>query len=156
MKVNWVKIQIISIFLFFVLLPFNACDSEDDNIPYVIVSFSLDLNVYNQLTTPGYSMMFENEGYGGVIVFCEYYDVTAPGSSIYYAFDAGCTYDAEFEESDTCSCSLSIIDNGASAICPCCSSEYSLYGGYPYKGDATVGLRQYNASVLNNKLYVSN
>lgn len=150
MKVNLLKKQIFSILFLFMLLPFHACDGDQDYIPYVPVSFSIDLTVYNQLTTSGYSELFENEGYGGVIVFCEYYDVSTPSASLYYAYDATCTYEVSSD------CRLVNEGNNVNAVCSCCGSEYSLFGGYPFKGEASKGLKAYDVSVLNSKLYISN
>ena len=150
MKFNRIKIQLISIFMLFLLLPYQSCKEDQNNIPYVPVKFSILLDVYNQLTTPGYSMLFEGVGYGGVIVFCEFYDITTPSNSIYYAFDATCTNEISED------CTLEVEGNSVNAVCPCCESEYSLYGGYPFKGNASIALKQYNITLLNNTLYISN
>lgn len=132
------------------LLIMPHCNKTEVIIPYVIVNFSLDLTIINELKTPGYSKLYPYEGYGGVIVYCEFYDVVTPNASVYYAYDATCTY----ELNDTCS----IINEGNSitAVCPCCGSEFHLNGGYPFKGKATAPLKMYNATILNNKLIVSN
>lgn len=150
MKVNIQKILTFSLFILFLSFPFHACDSDQDYIPYVRVKFNVDLTVYNQLTVSGYSMLFENEGYGGVIVFCEYYDVVTPSASLYYAYDATCTNEISAD------CSLAVEGNSVNAVCSCCGSEYSLFGGYPFKGLASQALKSYNIAVLGNKLYVSN
>jgi hypothetical protein len=127
-----------------------SCKKDQEYVPYVPVNFTLDLNIINELTSTGYSKLYPYEGYGGVIVFCQFYDVVTPTASVYYAFDATCTY----EISDTCS----VVNEGnnVKAVCPCCESEYYLYGGYPYKGEATVSLKMYNVSILNNRLRIYN
>lgn len=150
MKSQLFNIQYISIFLLLLIFSTTACNHDDDYIPYVMVDFVLDLNIKNELCTTGYSEKFTNEGYAGVIVFCETYDPITPTASIYYAYDAACT----FELSDTCS--VENRGNGVMAICPCCGSEYYLYGGYPYKGEAAASLKMYKVAILNNKLRVYN
>lgn len=150
MKVNLFKKVIFSVIMLFLLVVFNNCNEDESGVPYVPVNLSLKLEVYNQLMTPGYSMVFDSVGYGGIIVFCEMYDLVTPSNSIYYAFDATCTNELSED------CSLEVTGNSVYAVCPCCGSEFSFYGGYPYKGDASHSLKQYNISIFNNSLYISN
>ncbi len=114
-----------------------SCDKDDNNpIPYEHVSFTINLNIVNDLTVPGNSVYFPQAGFGGVIVYCE-----LPGS--YYAFDAACTY----EVSRNCR----VENEGILGKCPCCGSEFILISGaYPAKGPAAMPLQQYNVSVVNN------
>jgi len=125
---------IISFYL--ILVPVSCKKVQDTMVPYVPVSFVVNLNIVNQLTVPGNSVFFPQYGYGGVIVYCE-----LPGS--YYAYDATCTY----EVSRSC-----IVENeGLIAECPCCGSQFVLLGSaYPSEGPATMPLKQYNVSVVNN------
>mgnify|MGYP003768781165 CR=1 FL=1 len=120
-----------------------SCD-EDENrvIPYVTVSFTIDLSIVNDLTVTGNSVLFRGAGFGGVIVYCEY-----PGS--YYAFDAACTH----EVSQSC-----ILKNeGLLGTCPCCGSQFILTGSaYPSSGPATHPLQPYHVSVAGNKLHIYN
>src|SRR6056297_2690160 len=68
--------------ILFFLVPLHSCDKDyNEIIPDVPVTFSINLNIANELTVPGNSVLFPYEGYGGVIVYCK-----MPGS--YYAFDA--------------------------------------------------------------------
>jgi len=150
---NLVKLikNFFSLFIISGFLLMQSCnDSNDDYIPYVPVDFSIDLNTFNELTTTGYSEKYEHDGYNGVIVFCEYYDVVNPYNSIYHAYDAACT----FEISD--SCSIINNDNNVMAECPCCETKYSLFDGYPISGSATIPLKYYYVSLINNRLYISN
>lgn len=124
-------------FVFYVLITVSvSCDKvQDSQVPYVPVSFTIDLNIANGLTIPGNSMFFP-EGYGGVIVYCE-----LPDS--YYAYDATCTY----EISQTCK----IKNEGVLGTCSCCESQFILIGGgFPSKGPAAAPLKQYNVSQLNS------
>jgi len=125
--------------LFFLILQFIGFSCRNDQntiIPFVPVSFTVNLNIVNDLNVPGNSVFFPGVGYGGVVVYCE-----MPGS--YYAFDATCTY----EVSNTC-----IVENdGVLGTCPCCGSQFVfLSGSYPSKGPAAMPLKQYNVSQLNN------
>jgi nitrite reductase/ring-hydroxylating ferredoxin subunit len=122
------------IFLFLFSL---SCDKINDYpIPDVPVSYIINLNIANELTVPGNSLYFSNAGFGGLIVYCE-----MPGS--WYAFDAACTYEA----SATC-----IVKNeGVLADCPCCKSQFVLISGaYPTQSPASLPLKQYNVSMVNN------
>jgi Rieske Fe-S protein len=125
------------------LMIFFSCDdSKNKIIPYVPVSFTIDLNIINDLTVPGNSVFFEGVGFGGVIVYCEF-----QGS--YYAYDAACTH----EISQTC-----VLKNeGILATCPCCKSQFLLMGGaYPSKGPASFPLQSYHISNAGSKLHVYN
>lgn len=150
MKVKPHLYQIISLTALFMLLFLHGCNDDQEYIPYVPVNFSVNLTIMNELTTTGYSRLFEAEGYGGVIVFCEFYDVVTPSASIYHAYDATCTNEISKD------CTLSSENNNVTALCSCCSSEYSLFDGFPYKGDATVALKTYNVSIVSNKLQIYN
>ena len=57
---------------FFVLVLFLnlSCDEIDSQIPDVPVRLTLNLSIYNELTIPGNSLLFENIVFGGVIVYC--------------------------------------------------------------------------------------
>ncbi len=135
------KYFIISLLVSFL---FFSCDENQNSIiPYVPFSFTVNLNIVNELTVSGNSVLFPNVGFGGVVVYCE-----VPGS--YYAFDAACTY----EVSPSCQ----VQNEGVLAECPCCGSQFILISGaYPSKGPAEMPLKQYNVSVLsNNQLRVYN
>jgi Rieske Fe-S protein len=114
-----------------------ACEKPQNTpVPNVPVSFTINLNIVNELTVATNSVYFPNVGYGGIIVYCE-----LPGS--YYAFDATCTH----EVSRGC-----IVKNeGVLAECPCCESQFILISGaYPSRGPAEMPLKQYNVSVVND------
>jgi len=125
-------------FIFYILLLFMAsCDkAQDSQVPDIPFSFTINLNIANDLTIPGNSMFFPGIGYGGVLVYCE-----LPGT--YYAFDATCTY----EISQNCK----IKNEGALGTCSCCDSQFILIGGaYPAKGPAAAPLKVYNISQVNS------
>ena len=135
--------------LLLLMFPVNSCKQQEEYIPYVPVNFTVDLSIYNDLTSTGFSMKYPG-GYAGVIIYCQYYDVSNPSNSLYYAFDAACTV----EVND--SCSVENTGNNLNATCPCCGSVYTLYDGIPISGEASIPLKEYNINILGNKLYVSN
>ncbi len=137
MKQGIVKFGKYFVFSVLLMMISISCDkTQNTPIPYVPVSFNINLTIANDLTVPGNSVYFANVGYGGIVVYCE-----LPGS--YYAFDASCTY----EVSRTC-----IVQNeNVTAECPCCGSQFVLLSGaYPSKGPAEMPLKQYNVSMVND------
>jgi hypothetical protein len=146
-----------SIFSFLMLTLFlitiSCSTKREEYIPYVSVDFTVDLNLFNDLTIPNSSMIYHNVGYGGVIVYCWNYDSSVPGNSIYYAYDATCT----FEVNDSCA----VLSSGNNNLgeCPCCHTQYDFSnGGYPIPntGEALYPLNSYNVFIANNKLHIQN
>ena len=125
-------------FLFIFLITISvSCDKiQDSQVPNVPFTFTINLNIANELTIPGNSMFFPGPGYGGVIVYCELPDT-------YYAYDATCTY----EISQTCK----VKNEGVLGTCSCCGSEFFLTGGgFPASGPAAAALKLYNVSRVNS------
>ena len=135
-------------FFLFLIMGIFSCDKiYDSTIPDVYVYFTINLISENSLTVPGNSVYFPGVGYGGVIVTCE-----QPGA-VYYAFDAACTKEAgrnclvlKDEKPDHCPCLLKNLI----LTCTCCESQYLTFNGVLTKGPATMSLKQYNVSLLNN------
>ncbi len=125
------------IFSFILIFVSVSCDEiQDSQVPNVPFTFTINLNIANELTIPGNSMYFPGPGYGGVIVYCEMPDT-------YYAYDATCTY----EISQTCK----VKNEGVLGTCSCCGSEFFLTGGgFPSSGPAAAALKQYNVSYVNS------
>lgn len=123
------------------LLPVLSCDKIDSQIPDVPVSFTINLDIYNELTVPGNSLYFQGVGFGGVIVYCE-----IQGS--YYAYDAACTN----EINQSCK----VVPNGLTGTCSCCESQFIFIGGYPSKGPAAAPLKPYKTSLYGNILRIYN
>jgi Rieske Fe-S protein len=121
----------------FIFLNTVSCDKEQNSvIPYVPVSFTINLNILNDLTVPGNSVFFPGVGFGGVIVYCE-----LQGS--YYAFDATCTNEIR----QNCK----VKNDGILGTCECCGSKFILLGGgYPSQGPATAPLKNYRVAFLDN------
>ena len=128
-------------FIAFTFLMYSSCNEIDSEIPDVWVGLNIDLNLYNDLTVPGNSAYFPNQGFGGVIIYCEI-------EGLYYAFDAACTN----EINPSCH----VENEGAIGKCTCCESEFIFIGGTPTKGPAAAPLKQYNTSLSGNMLRVYN
>lgn len=131
-------------YLFFIVLSFvmySSCNEIDSEIPDVYVDFPIDFSIFNGLTVPGNSAYFPNQGFGGIIVYCE-----LEGS--YYAFDAACTNEIKP--------SCRVENEGVVGKCSCCESEFIFIGGTPTKGPAAAPLKQYHTSLSGNTLRVYN
>ncbi|MFW5755216.1 MAG: hypothetical protein ACOCWK_01355 [Tangfeifania sp.] len=146
---NQVVLKYVKYFVFSALLlwiPASCDQTQNTPIPYVPVSFTIDLSITNELTIPGNSVYFPGVGYGGIIISCLLPDQ-------YYAFDAACTYNIsqnclvlKNEEIDRCPC---LLDN-LILTCSCCESEFSKIDGSIYNGPASAPLKQYNVSMVND------
>ena len=123
----------------FILPVINGCKKDYTSVvPYFTVDYSFNPTSYIELNIPGGSSYFRGVGYGGIIIFRDLIDESNP----YLAFDATCTY----EVSTTCRVVAS--DTSGLVKCPCCGSEYMLFGGNgsPTKGPAVEPLKQYRTS----------
>jgi hypothetical protein len=59
------------IFFLFLVLSVPSCDKINESpIPDVYISFTINLNIYNDLNVPGNAMYFPGAGIGGVIISC--------------------------------------------------------------------------------------
>ena len=125
------------IFVGILIMSYVSCNKENQSvIPDVPVSFTVNLNIVNDLTIPGNSVYFGGAGFGGVIIYCE-----LPGS--YYAYDAACTH----EVSTTCR----VKNDGVTGTCPCCQSQFVFPGGgYASKGPAAQALKPYRTTLITN------
>ena len=135
---NTLRLFILAIIIF--LLPV-ACEKEyKSRIPYVPVSINILVSSYIDLNIPGNYIYFPQQGFAGVILFCQ-----DNINNIYYAYDAGCTYDV----SSDCSLLEEGAIEGVTATCPCCGSKFILFdGGYVANGPAVEPLKQYHVQVL--------
>lgn len=121
----------------FILAGINGCkDDYNSVVPYIDVNYSVAPANIIELNIPGGSFYFGNLGYGGLIIFRDLTDSSNP----FLAYDATCTY----EISSTCR--VVADDDSGLVKCPCCGSEFILFGGNgsPTKGPATEPLKQYH------------
>lgn len=148
--VQLLKKGIISVFAaLLVLATINGCkDDYESTVPYVPVNYSLNPTNIIELNIPGGSAYLPNLGNGGIIVFRDLVDSPNP----FLAFDATCTYELSFD------CRVTAADASGLAKCPCCGSEYILFGGNgnPIKGPAVEPLKQYHTSYAGGLINIRN
>jgi len=135
----------IRIFLLFIALFFCStnCDEPTDYLPDVMVNIQIDPASLSQIGIGTASYCPIAGGVKGIIIFRESVDQ-------FYAFERLCTYYPK----DTCA--ISIDNSKVTATCPCCKSSFSLYDGTVLKQPARYPLKQYNSSIVGNRLYISN
>jgi len=115
-------------------------------VPNVAVNFTIQVTggQYTKLLTVG-GWVYVTGGYDGIIVFCT-------GSGTYLAFDRGCPYDCETNTNAF----VNVQTSGITAVCPVCSTTYSLYSGTRTGGPGSIALKQYQTSFDGANLTVSN
>jgi nitrite reductase/ring-hydroxylating ferredoxin subunit len=152
MRIIQIKIVIQIIIVSLLFMVSNSCkDDQSSFVPYVKVSKYISLANYNDLYIPGNSVTFPGIGYSGLVVICI-------SQQQYYAFDACCPYEGlkscfvELEPGKT----GEIKSSNWTATCKCCGSQYTISGGYPIKGPSGRNLKQYQVSVLSDRLWVHN
>jgi Rieske Fe-S protein len=134
---------------FFVLTGFNGCKTDyNSSIPYIHVDFNVNPTNIIELNIPGGSFYFANIGYGGLIVFRDLTDSSNP----FLAFDATCTYEV------SATCKIKASDSSGKVKCPCCGSEFILFGGNGsvIKGPATEPLKQYHTYYTGGLINIRN
>ncbi len=139
--------------LWLLLVGFIACtDNQNTFVPYAKVDKYISLVNYNNLLISGNSMTFPADGYAGLIMVCI-------SDQQYLAFDACCPYEgAKNSIVETNPGQIGIVaSSNPVATCKICGSQYILFqGGYPTKGPSTRNLKQYQVTVLDNRLWVHN
>ena len=137
-------------FIFFLLITvfLPACDRLNDSpIPDVYVSFTVNLNISNELNVPGNALFFPGAGFGGVIV-------SSNAFGEFYAFDATCTHEASnscrvLKDENFKNCSPCLFEN-LILECSCCGSQFSKIDGTVLKGPAAKHLKHYRVSMMNS------
>jgi hypothetical protein len=151
----------IIIFLITLLIAFSfiTCKkSKYDVIPDVYVDFYLDLNdiVFKDLysvsnfviitsKTPSTEFFGRLVGYNnnGIIVL-------HATEEEFYAFDRTCPYDFAVN-----GLSIAINVDGFDAVCPQCSTKYSLYGGgAPLSGIGNYPLKAYKTALVGQIVHI--
>ncbi|MFZ4401820.1 MAG: hypothetical protein ACOYO1_17455 [Bacteroidales bacterium] len=136
-----------SIMLFMILSfsSFFSCSKDETaTIPYVYVNFYIQPNstLYQKLTTIG-GWEYLTGGYNGIVVYRASQDE-------FVAFDRACPYDYKN------GCRIVVESSFTTTIDSCCGSRFLLTDGSPFKGPATVSLKQYKAIYDGNNLHISN
>jgi nitrite reductase/ring-hydroxylating ferredoxin subunit len=134
-------------------LVFMACsDNQNSFVPYAKVDKYVPLVNYNNLMIPVNSMTFPSDGYAGLIVICI-------SDNQYLAYDACCPYEGlknSIVETNPGQNGI-ISSSNPMATCKICGSQYILFnGGYPVKGPSTRNLKQYQVTVMDNRLWIHN
>ena len=149
----------IAIPLIIILFAVNCSKDQNTFLPYVRVNLYIPLATYNHLTIPTNSVLFQHEGYRGIIVVC-----VDPGSNAYYAFDACCPYEKDYSGIVTIqpianlpSQPGTIYSSDFLGICNKCGSKFNLIsGGQPIEGPTNHFLQRYNISSGMGSITVSN
>ena len=142
-----ITIAKVTIFILIVISLSNCSKDQNTFLPYVKVNLYIPLANYNHLTIPGNSVLFQNEGYKGIIVVC-----VNPDLGQYYAYDACCPYEKDYSGTVTIqpiknltSPPYTVFSSDFIGICDKCGSQFNLIaGGQPSKGPATHSLQSYN------------
>ena len=140
------------LFLSLAMAILSCTDNQNTFVPYAKVDKYISLVNYNNLSIPGNSMSFPAEGYAGLIVICI-------NDMQYLAFDACCPNEgAKLSYVETNPGQSGIVSSSNPlATCKVCGSQYILFnGGYPVKGPSTRNLKQYQVTVLDNRIWIHN
>lgn len=132
----------------FILIGINGCkDDYVSVVPYVPVNMNFNPTNYIELNIPGGSVYFPYVGFGGIIIVNNWGDSNTP----YLAFDAACTNEV------SSSCKV-VSDGSGIAKCPCCGSQFILFGGNgsAIKGPAIEPLKQYRTTYTGSSIIVRN
>src|ERR1035437_7046659 len=111
------------------LLMLNGCSKNQNTfLPFTRVNLRISLVNFNHLMVPGNSVLFQNEGYKGIIVVC-----VDPNSAQYYAYDATCSYEKDFSGVVTIqpvknlpSPPFTVFSSDFFGVCNKCGSEFNL------------------------------
>ena len=144
---------VLHLMLWLFLPVFMACsDNQNNFVPYAKVDKYISLVNYNNLVIPGNSMTFPSDGYSGLIVVCI-------SDNQYLAYDACCPHEGlknSIIETNPGQSGL-VSSSNPVATCKVCGSQYILFnGGYPVKGPSTRNLKQYQVTVIDNRLWIHN
>jgi len=136
---NIIYILTISILIF-------SCNTKDDYIQEVYVNELIDLSLpaYSELITTGNSILIDNIGVEGIII---YHGI----GEDYKVYDRNCSYEPSF--------ACSFIDSVSSGIayCSCCSSAFLISNnGEAINAPAILPLKTYSWSLDNNMLRIFN
>ena len=132
-------------FILFLFSFFACTDEENNNIPFAEVNFQIPLNdpALNNLQTVGGWEMIAG-GSRGIILY-------RLSTTEIKAYDRHCT----FQPWNTCAL-VSVDANNFTATDPCCGSSFLLRNGDVSNPPASIPLKQYNAFVDGNQLFITN
>lgn len=131
---------------FFLLLTGCAKKSQTANeIPYVLVNFSINPNSteYIRLNTVN-GWEYLTGGYRGILVFRKSVDE-------FVSFERACPYDWQ-----NTNARIVVDTSGITVYCPVCKSKYIMLDGTPFSGPSRYPLKQYQTSYNGNTLSIYN
>ena len=132
-----------------VMSSFSGCKMKDNypQIPYVPVNIFID---------PSSTMYIELNSVGGWVYL--YADAPSRGIIVYrssvdefMAYERICPYDP-----DLTNAKVHVESSGVTAVDSLCGSRFILTDGQPFKGPATLPLKQYRTSYDGNTLHIFN
>jgi len=135
------------IFISLLILSLHSCKKKSiHNNPYLqdvnfFIEINMDLPEYAPLRYANNSVLIQNVGIKGVIVF--------------YTGNAYLAYEASDPNHFPNSCSK-MIPNQFTCQCNCENNQYSLYTGQLTNGEGDFGLKPYHISQNANLLRISN
>lgn len=135
------------VFTFFILFTTTSCKDEftRSNIPNVPVNIYISVQdpEFIDLTVPT-GWVNVTGGSRGIIIYRINQDE-------FKAFDRHCTFDP------SSSCGIVEMDlNNVTLSDPCCGSIFSVFSGFPNRGPAVQGLREYQTTFDGTNLRVFN
>lgn len=158
-KLKRITISKIIISALIILSAINCAKDQNSFLPYIRVNLHISLVNYNHLKIPGNSVLFQNEGYKGIIVEC-----INPDLGQFLAYDACCPYEKDYSGivkiqpiAKLASPPGTIYSSDFFGICNKCGSEFNLMvSGQPHKGPATHYLQSYSISSGFESLMITN
>lgn len=132
------------IVFFFTLVLSYSCNKDENIIPNVRVSFSIQASELGGVGTAIYTQ--EIYGVRGIIIYHK-------NTNEYVAYERACT----FRPSDPCE--VVMLDNETNPsflVDSCCNSRFILDDGTPFSGPALLPLKQYLTTFDGNYITVSN
>jgi len=137
------KCRLLCILIFLFIL--GCTDEENNNIPFAEVNQQISLNdpAFNNLQTVGGWVMIGG-GSRGIILY-------RLSQTEIKAYDRHCTY----QPSNVCAL-VSVDANNFTATDPCCGSSFLLTNGDVSNPPASIPLKQYNAIIEGNQLFITN
>jgi nitrite reductase/ring-hydroxylating ferredoxin subunit len=143
---NFEKSKIKKFFIIGMLILLTTTCKKDvyQTFPYVYVDIILSIPTDLATLNVGSAMICPQQGGNkGIIIY-------KPAQNEFTAYDRLCTN----YPNDTCAV---VIDNsGFTATCPCCKSKFGLTFGSVVNGPARFSLKQYQTTVENYHLYITN
>ena len=132
------------IVFFFTLVLSLSCNKDENIIPNVRVSFSIQASELGGVGTAIYTQ--EIYGVRGIIIYHK-------NTNEYVAYERACT----FRPSDPCEVvMLDSETNPSFLVDSCCNSRFILDDGTPFSGPALLPLKQYLTTFDGNYITVSN